>query len=214
MSSSPLSEDRPFSPDDFFHQELEAGSLLRIDGTRVAALSVDFIHTLHFALVEHCGDAAQDILYRSGYEWGLQDMIRLNRQLHDEIGGGNFDLWQMDAKFVIESWWTPLAEAGWGTCQFDFSRLSRGVVCVELKNSIVAQALEGADHPVCHVYAGLFAGALSFFERTERHAVEIQCQALGQESCKFVIGPGADVDNAESRRQQGASAAEIIRRLG
>lgn len=214
MSSSSLSEDRPFSPDDFFQQELQTGSLRRTDGARVAALSVEFVQAFHFALVEHMGDSAQDILYRSGYEWGLQDMIRLNERLHDEIGGSNFDLWQMDAKFVVESWWTPLAESGWGACQFDFSRLSRGIVCVDLKNSIVAQALESSDQPVCHLYAGLFAGALSFFERAERHAVEIQCRSLGQDSCKFVIGPGAEVDNAESRRQQGASAAEIIRRLG
>lgn len=213
MPPSPLSENRSFSPDDSFHRELKAGALRRADAGRVAALAVEFVHDLHFALVENLGDSAQDVLYRTGYEWGLQDMLRLNQHLREEIGGSNFDLWQMDAKFVIDSWWAALAESGWGTCQFDFSRLSRGVVCAELKDSIVAQALDGAEQPVCHLYAGLFAGALSFFERAERHAVEIQCQAMAHDSCRFVIGPGAEVDNAESRRQQGASATEIIRRL-
>ena len=203
----------PVSSPPIFHPDSAQGSLRRVDGQRVAALSVEWVHALHFALLEQFTDNAQDVLYRSGYDWGLQDMVRLNQHLHTKIGGGNFDLWQLDPKFILDSWWAPLAEAGWGRCTFDLVAVSRGIVFVDLQGSVIAAALAGSDQPVCHFYAGLFAGALSFFERAERHAVEVQCSGLGAATCLFVIGPGAEVDAAETWRQQGVAAAEILRRL-
>jgi hypothetical protein len=37
---------------------------------------------------------------------------------------------------------------------------------VELRNSAVAQSMALAGKPVCHLYAGLFAGAFSFYDKT------------------------------------------------
>ncbi len=181
-------------------------------GRRTAVLPLESVHALHVALLEQFGDNAPDLLYRTGYEWALQEMPLLNRQLRDASGKGG-DLWQMDAKFVLESWWLPLAEAGWGSSTFDGSSRSRGIIFVELQHSVVTPAFTGSDQPVCHLYAGLYAGALSFFERAERHATEIQCAASGAATCLFALGPGADIDAAETWRQQGVLAAEIIRRL-
>jgi uncharacterized protein len=187
------------------------GSIRRPDGERLAAIPAPLMQSLHFALVESLGETAQDVLYRSGYEWALQDMLRLNQQLRGKFGGG-WDFWQADAKFILESWWAPLDAAGWGVAAFDCSALNRGITFVELRQSIAA-ALVRADQPVCHLHAGLLAGALSFFDRHERHAVEVQCRAMGKETCTFIVGPGAEVDSAEAWRQQGTPAAEIVRRL-
>jgi predicted hydrocarbon binding protein len=196
----------------FFQHDLAQGSLRRADDQRVAGLSVDFVQALHVAIIEQFGDNAQDVLYRSGYEWGLQDMVRLNQQLRTQFGN-RADLWQMESKSVLESWWTPHAEAGWGRCEFDLTSLARGVVFVDLRESAVVSALSASDQPICHLYAGLFASVFSFFERTERHAVEVQCSAVGAPFCQFVIGPGVEVDSAETWRQQGAAPADILRRL-
>jgi predicted hydrocarbon binding protein len=190
--------------------DLATGTLRRSDGERWAALPLDFVQHLHFTLLDQFSDAAQDVLYRAGYEWALQTMLQL-RQHH---GAGKPDFWQLAAPAVFESWWQPLREGGWGAASLDVSRLGRGLAVVELQNSAVAAALEGTDQPVCHYYAGLFGGALSFFQRTERHATEIECRAMGHAACRFVIGSGPDIDAAEGARQQGTSAAEIIRRLG
>ena len=141
-------------------------------------------------------------------------LLRLNQNLHDQFKGDAADLWQLEPKYVFDTWWAPLQAAGHGTASFEFSRLARGVMVVNLQGSIVVAALEGADQLICHYYAGLFAGALSFFERAERHAMELQCLAVGHGSCTFVVGPGADIDVAETARQQGDAPAEVIRRLG
>lgn len=195
-----------------YHADAGQGSLRRTDGTRVSTLSLEWVHELHATLVAQFEDNAADVLYRSGYEWGLQDMVGLNHRLRQEIGGA-FDLWQTDAKFALESWWAPLAEAGWGNCTFELLGGARGIVLIDLRSSIVAAALQEAEEPVCHLYAGLFAGVLSFFERTERHSTEIQCAAMGAASCRFIVGSGPDIDSAEGSRQQGHAAAEIVRRL-
>lgn len=195
-----------------FQADASLGSLRSEDGQRVAALPAEGLLALHAAFVDQFGDNAADILYRCGYEWSLQEMAAMNRRLRDEIGSA-FDLWQMDARFVLDSWWTPFAVSGWGSCAFDTAPNKRGVVLASVHNSAIARALHGAEEPVCHVYAGLLAGAVSFFERAERHSVELQCCATGAAVCQFVIGTGPDIDLAETLRQQGTSVAEILRRV-
>ena len=188
------------------------GSLRGPDGARVAALSTEFVQTLHVSLLDQFAENAQDVLYRSGYEWGLQDLVRVTQQLKNQLGART-DIWQMDAKFLLESWWAPLAEAGWGQVGFDCAAQARGVVFVELRDSAVVEALGASDQPVCHWYAGALAAAFSFLERAERHAVELQCRSMGATSCQFLVAPGAEIDSAETWRQQGTTAAEIVRRL-
>jgi len=213
MPSRSSNEDRPLALGELFQADTDAGTLLRSDGQSVALLPLEFMQSLHLELQNQFGGSAKDILYRVGYEWGLQDMRRLNRHLQTAPGAGGFDLWQREAPFVLDSWWKPLAESGWGICHFDFSRHAHGIVRAELQHSVVAQAVDHAEQPACHFYAGLLAGALSFFDRTERHAVELGCRALGHESCTFMVGRGADIDAAESWRKQGTAAEEIIRRF-
>ena len=189
------------------------GALRRASGARVAVVPAEFLLALHLQLFERFADNSQDILYRAGYEQGLQDFVRLNQELKAQYGARSFDLWQMDAKFILNAWWEPLSDAGWGPCKFDLGALSRGIAVIEMADSPIAAALQGTEFPICHFFAGLFAGAMSFYERAERHATELECRAAGGTKCRFVVGPGGAVDSAESLRQQGISAAEIIRRL-
>jgi predicted hydrocarbon binding protein len=209
MSSIPTHKPQP-AVGELLQADLGTGILRHADGRRSAVLSIDFVQQLHFTLLEQFGDAAQDVLYRSGYEWGLQSMLQLNTKVSSEAAP---KLWQRDSTQLFRTWWEPLQEDGWGAAAFDFSRLGRGVVVVVLQQSAVAAALEGTDQPVCHFYAGLFGGAASFFQRAERHAVELECRALGHPACRFVIGSAPDIDAAEAARQQGASTAAILQKL-
>ena len=200
------------STSDYFRHDGKTGSIVLPDGQRALAFPATLIQGLHITLIEKFGEAAQDILYRTGYEWALQDMLTLSRRFAAEFGAES-DLAQMDARFVFERWWSTLQAAGWGACTIDPSALARGIAVIELRNSIVAGTLAGADTPVCHLYAGLFGGALSFYERAERHATELACAAMAGPLCTFVVGPGAEVDSAEAWRQQGTPSADILRRL-
>jgi predicted hydrocarbon binding protein len=200
--------------EDVFQPNLNTGVLLHPDGRPCLALALPFIQGIYSALEIEFGDAGQDLLYRCGFEWGLQEMLRLTQQFQEDFGPDGAAIWQRDPKSVFDSWWHPLQISGWGTCDVDFSRLDRGIIVADVRQSVFASALEPGNRPVCHHHAGLLAGALSFLERAERHATEIQCRALGDESCQFVVGPGSDVDAAESARQKGVGPADIARRLG
>jgi uncharacterized protein len=199
-------------PDHFRHQPDE-GAIRLSDGQRAAAASQEFIQHLHESLARDLGDSARHLLYACGYEWGLQDMVRLTHRLRADRGAEGVDLWHMDAKLVLDSWWAPLTAGGWGVWTLDLTALSKGLCFVEVRNSAIAATRTGASAPVCHLYAGLFAGALSFFRREETHATEIQCAAMGHPACEFVVAPGAQIDAIERWQKQGADAAEVRRRL-
>lgn len=190
------------------------GALRLSDGQRTAVLPGAFLRHLPTELAAPLGDGARQAVYKFGYEWSLQEMVRLSRVLAGEFGGGaNLDLWQMDARFVLDRWWAAFAAAGWGTLALDLSSHARDFAFIELRQSLVAAQFTGATQPTCQLYAGLFAGALSFYERTERHATEFQCAALGAPVCRFVIGPGPQIDEVEAWRQQRVAPDEIRRRL-
>jgi hypothetical protein len=214
MSHRPNNDSRRPTSADFVRSEQATGSIRLATGQRAAVLPGNLLSELSAGLEPPTGDQTRHAVYKFGFEWALQDMVRLSRQLVTEFGGGsNLDLWQMDAKFVLDRWWGPLQSAGWGTCVLDLSSRSRGLAFVGLQHSLVANALAGATRPTCQLYAGLFAGAFSFFDRSESHAVEFQCASLGAPACRFVIGPTPQVDEVESWRHQQVAPEEIRRRL-
>jgi predicted hydrocarbon binding protein len=91
---------------------------------------------------------------------------------------------------------------------------SKGLTVIELRNSAVAQSMELAGKPVCHMYAGLFAGVFSFYDREERGCIEIQCYAMGNDVCKFLVGSQKQMNAVEFWSNEGASATEILQKLG
>lgn len=202
-----------FVADEFFKKEPDEGKLLIRDGQRAAKVSEDFVVGLHSGLEEDVGDASNLIMYKCGREWGLRDMKRFNNRMRHEFGGGKLDIWQMNTKFVFESWWWPLTIQGWGSWTLDMSFRKRGITFVEIRNSAVARSMERVGKPVCHLYAGMFAGVLSYWERKDRDSIEVQCYSMGNDVCKFMIGDEKQVNAAEFWRQEGANAEEIRNRI-
>ncbi len=199
--------------DEFFRPEEEEGAIYLRDGQRAARVTEDFVAGLHSGLEEDVGDASNLIMYKCGIEWGLQDMKRFNNRMRHEFGGGKLDIWQMNRRFIFETWWWPLTVQGWGAWTLDLSFEKRGITFVEIRNSAVAQSMQQVGKPVCHLYAGMFAGVMSYFDRTDRQSIEVQCYSMGNDCCKFMVGPEKQVNAAEFWRQEGASAEDVRSRL-
>lgn len=203
-----------YVPEDFFTADLENGALFLRDGERAAKVTESFINGLHLGMEEEVGDSAGLLMYRCGHQWALRDMKRFSERMRQEFGGGKTDIWQMNKRFVLETWWWPLIIQGYGDWRLDFSFENNGLVVVELRNSAVAQSMGMVGKPVCHMYAGLFAGVFSFLEKAERGGIEIQCYAMGNNACKFLIGSQKQVNAVEFWRKEGANAKEILDKLG
>jgi hypothetical protein len=214
MSVRPPSDSSPTDHDAALDHRTAEGAILLPDGRRVAAWPEIFLRTLHRELADTAPEATRQVLYRAGFEWGLQELLLLSQRLREELrAGSNLDLWHLDAAQVLARWSAPLAIAGWGTWTFDRTARASGVTVVELRHSAVVAALAasaGVVEPVCHLYAGLFAGALSFYDRMEVHAVETACAALGNDVCRFIVAPGPLVDRAETARHSGATHEAIL----
>lgn len=202
-----------YTPDEFFRSDEEQGTIHLRDGQRAARVSEDFVVGLHGGLEEDVGDASNLIMYKCGIEWGLQDMKRFNNRMRHEFGGGKIDIWQMNQRFVFETWWWPLTVGGWGSWSLDLTFQSKKTVFVEIRNSAVAQSMQRVGKPVCHLYAGMFAGVFSFFNKEDRQCIEVQCYSMGNDCCKFMVGPEKHVNAAEFWRQEGATAEEIHARM-
>lgn len=202
-----------YHPDEFFRYEPEQGAIYLRDGQRAAQVTEAFVNGLHLGIEEEVGNASSLLMYQCGREWGLQDMKRFNQRMRQEFGGGKLDIWQMNMRFVFECWWWPLTIEGFGAWKLDLSFKNKGLTVVEIRNSAVAQSMKLVGKPVCHLYAGLFAGVFSFYEKEDRECIEVQCYSMGNDVCKFLIGDNKQINAAEFWRQEGAGASEILAHL-
>ncbi len=202
-----------YVPDEFIQRhEKSAGIYLR-DGQRAALASEDFVVALHQGLEDDVGEASNLIMYHCGFEWGVQDGNRFANRMRHEYGGGKKDIWQMHRNFVMECWWWPLTMEGWGSWNVDFSYEKQGMTFITIHNSAVARSMEQVGKPVCHMYAGVFAGFFSVYNRLEKSSIEVQCYSMGNDCCKFLLGDADRVNAAEFWVNEGANAEEIMERL-
>jgi len=199
--------------EEFFRTDAENGSIYLRDGQRAAKVGESFISGLHLGIEEEVGSSAGLLMYRCGQEWAIQDMKRFNDRMRQEYGGSKLDIWQMNPSFVWECWWWPLTIEGFGGWTLDLGFKDKDITLVEIRNSAVAKSMKMLGRPVCHLYAGLFAGAMSFYHRKDLQSIEVQCYAMGNDLCKFLISDEKRVNAAEFWRQEGASAKQIIENL-
>lgn len=199
--------------DEFFRRNHTDGVLHTRDGQRAAQVSEAFIAGLHEGLEREVGQASHTILYRTGLEWARRDMPRFERRMLSEYGAGNTDIWEMNRRFVLETWWWALTASGWGAWRLVDLPGPEGLTRIDLRDSVVADSMPRMGAPVCHIYAGLFAGCFEHMDRGERSAVEIQCRGMGAEACIFMVGRDASIRELRGRQSAGATAAELLERL-
>ena len=200
-----------FSFEDFYSFNRRAGTIQTHNAQRVAKVSEDFIIGLQTGLEEQVGDAAPVILYKCGYEWGLADVKNFEATMYKEYGR---DVQEMNVAFMMEEWWWPLQAMGWGSWEIDLvSKRDQGLILINLYDSVVAKTLGEVGKPVCFIYAGMFAGALTALSRKALAGIEIQCYAVGASYCRFIVGSEKRLNPVEFWLEEGASASDVLGRL-
>lgn len=199
-----------FNRDDLLRFSVEKGTVHTRAGLRAFLTTEDFIVGLQRGLEDEVGDASAMVLYRCGFQWGLADMKNFVPMLEREFGRS---LQEMGVSFFLESWWWPLQAEGWGNWKVDDSQRKQGMIFVDLFDSAVARSLGNVGKPVCHLYAGLFAGIFTFLTRRDLSGIEVQCYAMGEDFCKFLVGSEKRINAVQFWQQEGASARDVIARL-
>lgn len=186
------------------------GRLLNRYKQRMMLVTEDFVVGYQLALQEEVGEAAAEIMYRCGLEWGKADMVSFERRFQEEFGMRMTD---GHSHMVLETWWWPLQATGWGSWSYDLSQLKEGLIFIDLYESAIAKSVGNIGKVACHYYAGLFAAAFGHIARTELSGLEIQCYSMGEDFCKFLVGASKRINAAQFWAREGATAQEILARL-
>ena len=209
----------PSQPEVPLHNSYESHKFLRREAPgrltnafkqRTMLVTEDFIVGYQVALEEEVGDAAAEIMYRCGFEWGRQDIAGFAKRFAEQFG---MDVGEAKFGMMLESWWWPLQAAGWGAWRYDLSHRKEGLIFIDLFDSAVARSLGNVGKVVCHYYAGMFAAVFGHLARRELSGIEIQCYSMGEEYCKFLIGSSKRINAAQFWVAEGATAQEIVSRL-
>lgn len=200
-----------YTMEDFFRPDPDAGTVMTRNAQRTFHVSEDFIVGLQAGLEQEVGDASAVVVYKCGFQWGIADMRRFETTMAREYGQ---DIHSANLQFMMETWWWPLQAMGWGSWEIDFSKHEQGIIVINLYDSAVAKSLGEVGKPVCYLYAGMFAGTLTHLARRPLSGIEIQCYAMGANYCRFVIGAEKRINAVEFWMEEGASASDVIAKLG
>ncbi|MEL4895263.1 V4R domain-containing protein [Crocosphaera sp. Alani8] len=201
-----------YALEDFFSFQTETGSIVDWNESRNVLTTEDFILGLIEGLEQEIGSAAGVVTYNIGKDWGMRDADFFQQWLYDQYKYEK-PLKKMNLNYVLEAWWWPFTAQGWGNWEVDMSEQKNGFMFVNVFDSAVARTLGDVGKPVCHIYAGLLAGFFSKLVNKELNAIEIQCYAMGEAYCKFLVGKKDRVDAATFWLNEGALAKDIEKKL-
>jgi predicted hydrocarbon binding protein len=199
-----------YSFEDFFHFQSNTGTVTDWNEARNIFTSEDFIIGLIEGLEEEVGNASGVVMYSIGYQWGARDAKFFQQWFEQEY---EKKLGNLNSMFVLEAWWWPFVSQGWGNWEVDMSEQKNGFTFVNIFDSAVARTLGDVGKPVCHIYAGLFAGFFSDLVKKPLSCIEIQCYSMGETYCKFLLGRQDRIDAATFWQNEGATARDIEQRL-
>jgi len=199
-----------YSFTDYFHFQSDRGIVTDWNESRNMFASEDFIIGLIEGLEEEVGSASGVVMYNIGYQWGLRDAKFFQQWFEQEY---KKTIREVNSVFMLEAWWWPFTAQGWGNWEVDMSEHKNGFMFVNIFDSAVARTLGDVGKPVCHIYAGLFAGFFSDIVKKSLSCIEIQCYSMGETYCKFLLSSQDRVDAANFWHNEGATAKDIEKRL-
>lgn len=205
----PKKHDR-YNFEKYFHFQSETGIVTDWNKQRHLFATEDFIIGLIEGLEEEVGSASGVVMYNIGYEWGSRDAKFFQQWFEQEYGK---NIREVNSLFMLQAWWWPFTAQGWGNWEVDMSEHKNNFMFVNIFDSAVARTLGDVGKPVCHIYAGLFAGFFSDLVKKSLSCIEIQCYSMAETYCKFLLGTQDRIDAAAFWQNEGATARDIEKRL-
>lgn len=196
-----------YAESDFVKTDPATGASFNRSGTRMAALTEDFLRGLRSAVVYECGPAADEVFRSAGHQWGQRFAKRFEQE-HSEYYGTSV------RDFSMAMFQATLVEAfshhGWGLLTLDFSLHHKGILIATIKNAIMGSLISDAETPVDTLLSGIFSGFFSHFSGQDLGCLQTQCIALGAEDSRFVISLRSRLEGMEEHVTNGKSHQEIV----
>lgn len=199
-----------YNDDQFYRHDANKGILTNVYGQRLIRVSEDFLVAILGGLEDELGDAAGEVMYKVGYEWGMEDMKSFTKRVQAEF---ELELSKMGMGLLMETWWWPLQIEGWGGWHYDLRQGKQGLIFIDLYESAVAKSVGDIGKVVCYFYAGMFAAVFSVLAKRHLACIEIQCYGMGEDYCKFLISTEKRVNAAAFWRSEGATSSDIMKKV-
>lgn len=199
-----------YNLEDFWHFQSKTGKIIDWNESRNILVTEDFIIGLIEGLEQEIGSASSVVMYNIGVEWGKKDAEFFRHWFEKEY---EYGINELVLPHILEAWWWPFTSQGWGNWDVDLSDQKNGFMFINIFDSAVARTLGDVGKPVCHIYAGLFAGFFSNLIDKSLDCIEIHCYAMGETYCKFLLGKKETIDAATFWQNEGASAKDIEKQL-
>lgn len=192
---------------DYLTTDVSKGVTRNASGTRMIALTEDFLIALRDGLVNECGDAADQVLKTCGRRWGGSMAARLEKELGGYYGR---PLAEMPMAVFQACLTTGMGRHGWGRLSFDLSRRDAGFVVVTASDTPFARLRGSTNKPAEPLLAGVLAGLFSRFSGQELDCLQTECIACGAPAGRFVLGLARRMTSASEWAAAGKTHDEIL----
>lgn len=154
------------------------------------------------------GDAFVDAW---GFAWGRRAAVDLEAEVLESFDKLLRELPMITVTEVIAQY---VRRQGFGQLTVDFAPSRLGVFLLHLERSAFAEAVApGSKHARCGVLAGFFRAILGHLAQRTLVVREVECVALGNKQCSFVVGGEPRANTIEAAIAGGGDVAAILRRL-
>ena len=173
-----------FAEGKYLKTDVRTGVMRNRAGTRMLALTSDFLLGLVSALNNECGPAATAVFRSCGRTWGKRVAERFATEMQEYYGMplSDFPLSQFNACL-----YEMFNHHGWGKLELNLDQFTHGIIIATVQNPIYADLLGRAEQPADALLAGVLAGMFSYFAGQELDCLQTQCQACGHPDSKFLI---------------------------
>jgi uncharacterized protein len=174
-----------YSRPDFFKADVEKGTIRTPTGTRMCALTDDFLLGFRSALIFECGKAGDRVFKRCGFRWGQTFIQRFDRELSEYYGVPARD---MSTGLIERALDEAFRYHGWGKLEIDLSDYDFGFVQISVSDSVMPAVIGTSERPTDALMAGFFAAIFTYYSDTELDCIQTECPSRGALASRFVVG--------------------------
>lgn len=200
-----------YSRPDFFRTDVEKGTIRTPTGTRVCALTDDFLRGFRTALEFECGKAAERVFKRCGKRWGAVFVARFDRETGEHFG---VPTREVSAGLVHRCLGEAFRYHGWGRLNIDMAEYDSGLVQAEVRDPVMpASAPASRGRPSDSLMAGFFSAVFSYYAGIELDCQQTDCPSRGADASRFVVGLPGRLAAVETWVADGLTHQAVLRRL-
>jgi predicted hydrocarbon binding protein len=183
-----------FARPDYFTTDVAKGATRTPNGTRICALTSDFLLGFRDAVVYECGKAFRPVMKSCGRRWGIQLMKRFDKEIMTAYQTPVKDL----SAGVVHACLADLFNYhGWGRLVIDLSASERSLILLTLHDSVMPALVPESDRPVDLLMTGLFAAIFTHFAGRELDCVQTDCPSRGANASRFIVAAPSRIAEIE-----------------